>query len=154
MLKFLRQYNKFLLAGFGSILLLTWLVPSAVTEFARHSGAANATWATLADGQKVKARPVFDLVLLGIGSDGHLLSCFPESAAFDAPTWAVGVPAPTHIAPRVPRVTLNPAIVPAARAILAMATGEGKATILAELFAGPRTPRRLPAQLEIGRAHV
>ena len=53
MLKFLRQYNKFLLAGFGSILLLTWLVPSAVTEFARHSGAANATWATLADGQKV-----------------------------------------------------------------------------------------------------
>ena len=53
MLKFLRQYNKFLLAGFGSILLLTWLVPSAVTEFSRRSGATNATWATLGDGQTV-----------------------------------------------------------------------------------------------------
>ena len=53
MLKFLRQYNKFLLAGFGSILLLTWLVPSAVTEFSRRSGAMNATWATLEDGTKV-----------------------------------------------------------------------------------------------------
>mgnify|MGYP003353609873 CR=1 FL=1 len=70
--------------------------------------------------------PGFDLVLLGIGSDGHLLSCFPESAAFDAPTWAVGVPAPTHIAPRVPRVTLNPAIVPAARAIRATVTARSR----------------------------
>ncbi len=53
MLKFLRKYNKFLLAGFGSVLLLTWLVPSAVTEFARRSGATNATWATLGDGEVV-----------------------------------------------------------------------------------------------------
>ena len=51
MLKFLRQYNKYLLAIFGSILLLTWLVPSAVTEFSRRSGAMNATWATLGDGE-------------------------------------------------------------------------------------------------------
>jgi hypothetical protein len=51
MLKFLRQYNKYLLAIFGSILLLTWLVPSAVTEFSRRSGAENATWATLGDGE-------------------------------------------------------------------------------------------------------
>ena len=51
MLKFLRQYNKYLLAFFGSILLLTWLVPSAITEFSRQSGAANATWATLGDGE-------------------------------------------------------------------------------------------------------
>jgi len=51
MLKFLRKYNKFLLAGFGTVLLLTWLVPSAVTEFSRQSGAVNATWATLGDGE-------------------------------------------------------------------------------------------------------
>ena len=51
MLKFLRQYNKYLLAIFGSILLITWLVPSAVTEFSRQSGAMNATWATLGDGE-------------------------------------------------------------------------------------------------------
>ena len=51
MLKFLRQYNKYLLAIFGSILLVTWLVPSAVTEFSRRSGAQNAAWATLGDGE-------------------------------------------------------------------------------------------------------
>jgi len=53
MLKFLRKYNKFLLTGFGTILLITWLVPSAVTEFSHRSGAANATWATLGDGETI-----------------------------------------------------------------------------------------------------
>lgn len=53
MLKFLRKYNKFLLAGFGTLLLIVWLVPSAVTQFSREAGATGATWATLRDGTKV-----------------------------------------------------------------------------------------------------
>lgn len=91
--------------------------------------------------------PVFDLVLLGIGSDGHCLSVFPESPAFASDDWAVGVPAPTHIGPHLPRVTLNPAIVPTARAILALATGEGKAEVLGALLGSARDVLRLPAQL-------
>ncbi len=53
MLKFFRKYNKFLLAGFGTILLVTWLVPSAITEFAQSSGAQSATWATVGNGENL-----------------------------------------------------------------------------------------------------
>jgi 6-phosphogluconolactonase len=91
--------------------------------------------------------PAFDLVLLGVGPDGHILSVFPDSPAFDDSAWAVGVPAPTHIEPHVARVTLNPALVEASRDILVVATGESKADVLADVLKGPVDARRLPAQL-------
>jgi len=50
----------------------------------------------------------FDIVLVGIGGDGHLLSVFPDSAVWDADATAIAVPAPTHIEPPVDRVTLHP----------------------------------------------
>jgi 6-phosphogluconolactonase len=91
--------------------------------------------------------PVFDLILLGIGPDGHILSVFPGSAAFDRSEWALGVPAPTHVEPHVPRVTLNPAIVPAAAELLMVTFGPGKAEMLRDVLRGPRDERALPAQL-------
>jgi 6-phosphogluconolactonase len=91
--------------------------------------------------------PVFDLILLGLGPDGHILSVFPGSATFDERAWALGVPAPTHVEPHVDRVTLNPAIVPAARDLLLVTHGESKAAIVREILAGERDERRLPAQL-------
>ncbi|HEY0444280.1 MAG TPA: 6-phosphogluconolactonase, partial [Candidatus Limnocylindrales bacterium] len=91
--------------------------------------------------------PVFDLVLVGIGPDGHLMSVFPGSEAFDSTAWALAIPAPTHIEPHVPRVTLNPGILDVARVVLAVVTGSAKSAVLAEVFGTARDPRRWPAQL-------
>lgn len=91
--------------------------------------------------------PAFDLMLLGVGPDGHILSAFPGSAAFDTDDWVVPIPAPDHVEPHVSRVTLNPGLVPAARELLVVSTGEAKAEVLRDVLTGPRDERRLPAQL-------
>jgi 6-phosphogluconolactonase len=91
--------------------------------------------------------PVLDLILLGIGVDGHVLSVFPGSMAFESTDWALAIPAPTHIGPHVERITLNPAILGVARQILVVATGSAKAPVLATVFGTNRNPNRWPAQL-------
>jgi 6-phosphogluconolactonase len=92
--------------------------------------------------------PVFDLLLLGMGPDGHLLSVFPESAALaaDAPS-VVPVPAPTHIGPALPRITLHPAVVTAARSVLLIVGGAAKAAVLADVLEGDPTIDWYPARL-------
>lgn len=92
-------------------------------------------------------QPVLDIVLVGIGPDGHLLSVFPGSAAFDTDAPGVDIPAPDHIAPKVERVTLNPRSLQVARNVMAVSHGASKAAILGEIFGPDRDPRRLPAQL-------
>jgi 6-phosphogluconolactonase len=93
--------------------------------------------------------PVFDLLLLGVGSDGHLLSVFPGSTALDSADLAKAIPAPSHIGPHVERVTLNPAVVGVAREVLVVVTGAAKAAVLVEIFGPTRDPDRWPAQLAL-----
>ncbi|MCE9620305.1 MAG: hypothetical protein K8R92_10415 [Planctomycetes bacterium] len=53
MLKFLRKYNKVLFGFFSVVLMVTWLVPSAIQQLSKSSASANAVWATVGDGEKV-----------------------------------------------------------------------------------------------------
>lgn len=93
--------------------------------------------------------PVFDVMSLGMGADGHVLSVFPGSTALHAKQLALGIDAPTHIEPHVARVTLNPAVVTVAREVLMIATGESKAAVLADVLGSERDPTRWPAQLAV-----
>ena len=91
--------------------------------------------------------PVLDLLVIGMGADGHVLSVFPGSAALGAAELALAIPAPSHIEPHVERVTLNPALIGSARSVLVVATGAAKAPVLANVLGGADDPARWPALL-------
>ncbi len=57
----------------------------------------------------------------------------------------MGVPAPSHIGPHLPRVTINPRLLDAAP-VLAVTWGAGKAEALGHVFGDLRDDRRWPVQ--------
>jgi len=91
------------------------------------------------------AWPRFDLVMLGMGDDGHTASLFPSTAALEerrawvAANWVEKLGAW--------RVTLTAPAVNAARNVLFLVTGAGKAARLREVLRARRDPARLPSQL-------
>ena len=91
--------------------------------------------------------PIFDLVLIGIGGDGHCLSVFPGSTlALEGAPVAAGVPAPTHIEPHVPRLSFSLGVLASAREVLALAPGAGKADALARIFSDSTAVTDAPAK--------
>jgi 6-phosphogluconolactonase len=86
------------------------------------------------------ARPLFDLVLMGVGPDGHTASLFPQSPALDEKScWVVGV-AKAGMEPLVPRVTLTFAALASTHEMLFIADGAGKREILRRVFSGDDLP--------------
>ena len=86
------------------------------------------------------ARPLFDLVLMGIGPDGHTASLFPDYPALDETSrWVVGVPK-ANVEPFVPRVTLTLPALASCREMLFEVAGTEKRAILTRVLAGENLP--------------
>jgi 6-phosphogluconolactonase len=86
-----------------------------------------------------------DLVVLGVGPDGHAASLFPDQPTLDERSRRA-VPAEAKLEPFVDRVTMTLPVLCSAREVLFLVTGEAKAEAVERAFAsppGPGTPASL-----------
>jgi 6-phosphogluconolactonase len=89
--------------------------------------------------------PRFDLILLGMGPDGHTASLFPHTEALHEKNRLVA-------ANRVPqldtiRLTFTAPLINASRRVLFLVSGEDKAAALHAVHQGPHQPEEFPSQL-------
>jgi 6-phosphogluconolactonase len=89
--------------------------------------------------------PRLDVLLLGMGPDGHTASLFPGSAALDERNRLV-LPV-LGAKPPAERLTITPPVIEAARKVAVIATGEDKAAVVARAIEGPLAPKAVPVQL-------
>ncbi|PYT05475.1 MAG: 6-phosphogluconolactonase [Acidobacteria bacterium] len=91
------------------------------------------------------AWPRLDLVMLGMGDDGHTASLFPGSSALaEQRAWVAANWVEKF---QTWRITLTAPAINAARRVLFLVTGATKAERLREVLRGERDPSRLPSQL-------
>jgi 6-phosphogluconolactonase len=89
--------------------------------------------------------PRLDLVLLGMGEDGHTASLFPGTASVSEETrWVVA-----HFvdSQHMWRITLTPVVLNAARSVVFLVSGGRKAEMLRQVIEGAHDPERWPAQV-------
>jgi len=118
------------------------------TQRATATDAAQAYAATLAEAFGIGDKPApprFDLVLLGLGEDGHTASLFPGAASLSVTDrWVVASP-PGTLPPHVERITLTLPVLNAARKILFLVSGESKAGVLRDVIEGNCEREQRPA---------
>ena len=89
--------------------------------------------------------PVLDLIVLGIGPDGHVASLFPGAETLDAPAEALCLGIEDSPKPPPERITLSLSVIRAARSCLLLATGAGKGDAVSAMLAEPS--RHVPASM-------
>ena len=101
-------------------------------------------FATLAGAPRHPMRTRFDVVLLGMGGNGHTASLFPGLAAVrERERWVM---AEYVEAVSMWRVTLTPLLINAASDVMFLVAGREKAAMLHRVLEGPYQPDTLPAQ--------
>ncbi len=92
--------------------------------------------------------PAFDLILLGMGGEGHTASLFPGASALDeSRRWVVAVRAPEGISPPV-RISLTMPALNSAREVFLLVSGREKRPVLQEVLAGGEAaPARFPVAM-------
>jgi 6-phosphogluconolactonase len=89
--------------------------------------------------------PRFDLIMLGLGAEGHTASLFPHSAALsEADHWVAAVYVPQN---QSWRITLTPVALNAASKVMFVVVGEEKAQAVKQVLSEPKQPDLLPAQI-------
>ncbi len=91
------------------------------------------------------APPCFDLIMLGLGDNGHTASLFPGTPVLtESKRWVAEVYVPQQ---ELHRLTLTAPIINGADSVAFLVAGAAKAAVVREVIQGPRDPLRLPAQL-------
>ncbi|MEN8135111.1 MAG: 6-phosphogluconolactonase [Thermodesulfobacteriota bacterium] len=86
--------------------------------------------------------PEFDLVLLGMGSDGHVASLFPGTDALQEKERWVTTSFPPYLTPAVERITMTVPVLNRAGEVVLMVTGADKQAIVRKIMADPQAAAR------------
>lgn len=122
---------------------------SAVSAAAEYDHALAAFFGTVTPAGLGDAT-AFDLVLLGMGVDGHTASLFPGSPVLNAEGWAAPARAPVSDS-AAERVTLTLSAINASRECVFLVTGEAKRQAVAEVFRSRTPTDESPALLPAAR---
>lgn len=96
-------------------------------------------------GHGVTGLPQFDMILLGLGNDGHSASLFPGMPALKETASWVTWSRPGMLPPPVDRITLTFPVLNAASEVMFLVSGGGKATIVHKILEGEAAGDKYPA---------
>lgn len=128
-------------------------IPIPLENIHRIPGEANPKQAAADYEQELRttfgnALPRFDLILLGIGDDGHIASIFPgTSSVREEHAWVVVQEHTFPPPPLVTRITFTPPLINAAAHVVFLVAGAGKADRLKQVLRGQYQPDVMPAQI-------